>query len=26
MFQINKDPDVALDPFFVVGEEMPKKV
>jgi len=24
--QINKDPDVRLDPFFVVGEEIPKKV
>jgi len=26
VFQINKDPDVRLDPFFVVGEEIPKKV
>lgn len=23
---INKDPDVRLDPFFVVGEEIPKKM
>jgi len=26
VLQINKDPDVRLDPFFVVGEEIPKKV
>ena len=26
VFQINKDPDVRLDPFFVVGDEIPKKV